>query len=380
MGSLRKLAVLAALLGVCGCFRMDLSLWGSGGKAGKGAVAAGGAGGGSPPATQSSPAGPSGGSWTDIVRQYANGTFMGGEHGVLFFALDTLAYPREPADLAVKVVSARSLKPVPGVTVAICREEWVAGRVVTQSDGTARLRWTPREAGNYTFTAKIVAVGDEDHKDLLQVTPTEMLVAVRPKDTRFVVIDLDRTIVDSGFRRVLLDGGRPMADSVAVTNRISQRYGVIYLTHRLDVLTRRSKQWLKANGYPPGPLLVSTMKDVMDSAAFKTARLSELRKAFPNVEIGIGDKPSDAQAYADNGMTAYLIPHYKSRPKDMRETAKEVRSLRPNGRIQVVADWRQIDEGIFRGASFPPSLFSAALEARADRLEAEPRPPKGRAD
>jgi len=135
-------------------------------------------------------------------------------------------------DLAVKLLSPRGLKPLAGVTVAITRDSWVAGRVTTNADGIACLRWTPPQAGNYTFTARVVAVPDVAHAELLALGPAEILVAARDKDTRFFVVDLDHTVVDSEFLRVLLDGGKPMSDSVAVTNRLAGQYGIVYLTDR----------------------------------------------------------------------------------------------------------------------------------------------------
>jgi len=146
---------------------------------------------------------------------------------------------------------------------------------------------------------------------------------------------------------------------------------VIYLTQRPDLLTRKSKAWLRANGYPVGPLLTGELKHALDSGAFKTARLKDLRAVYPNVAIGIGDKISDAQAYVDNGLTAYLIPHYKAKPKDLRKLAREIRGLRGRGRLHVVEDWRQIERGIFDGASWPPETFARMLERQADRLERE---------
>ena len=376
MRAFRGMIAVAALLAVSGCFKMNIDLGNLGGggrpKGGSGEPG-GGASPGQLPAS-------SGGSWRDLATHYAGGTFLGAEHGAIFYAFDTLAHPTKPVELAVKLLSARDLKALPGVTVAIYRDEYLAGRVTTQSDGIARLLWAPPRAGDYSFQAKIVAVPDESYRELLQIAPAPLLVAARPKDTPSVVIDLDHTVVDSSFFRVLLGGGKPMADSVAVTKRIARHYGIIYLTHRPDLMTRNSKRWLIDNGYPRAPLLVSEMKDVFDSGEFKTAKLSEVRKAFPGVVIGIGDKLSDAQAYVDNGLTAYLIPHYKQKPKDMRKMAKEIRRLRGKGRLQVVSGWRELEQGLFARRPFTPSAFADRLDAAADQMERAERLRKQRDD
>ena len=380
MQPFRRTAIVAAVLAVSGCFKLDVKLPRFGGdEARSGGEGAGKTDGGSEPSQL--PAAETGGeSWSDVARRAAGGVFLNAEHGAVFYAYDTLAHPKKPVDLAAKLLSARDLKPIPGVTVSIYRDQWVAGRLTTNADGIASLRWVPPASGNYTFTAKIVAVPDESCRELLEVTPAPMLVAARPKETRFVVIDLDHTIVDSSFFRVLLDGGKPMPGSVAAVKRIAQVYGIIYLTHRPDLLTRRSKAFLTRNGYPPGPLLVSQLKDVFDSGEFKTAKLSEVRKAFPQVAVGIGDKLSDAQAYVDNGLTAYLIPHYKDKPNDLRKMAGEIRRLHGGGRLHVVPGWREVEQGLFDGRSFPPIAFATMLETRADRMEAQQRARKERGD
>lgn len=374
MRALRVVSALAVLLAVCGCFRWSFKL--DEGKKGDGDQ-------GDRPAQLPSRRGQDaggGGDWKDIARDVAGRIFLEAEHGAVFYAFDTLAYPNEPVDLTAKLISARDLKPIPNVTVGIYRGQWLAGHARSNARGYARVRWVPPKAGNYTFTARIVSVPAGRYAELLEVSAAPMLVAARTKETPFVVIDLDHTVVDSSFFRVLLDGGTPMADSVAVTKRIAKAYSIIYLTHRPDVLTRKTKLWLRRHGYPPGPLLVSDMEDIFDSGRFKTAKLAALQKAFPATAIGIGDKHSDAQAYVDHGLVAYLIPHYKRKPKDMRKAAQKIARLRGRGRLHVVSDWRQIEAGIFGKRSFPASAFCRSLSRQATEIEARQRQRKDRGD
>ena len=318
-----------------------------------------------------------GGGWADAVRRGAGEVCLDAENGAVFHALDTLAYPRQPVDLVAQLRSAAGLTPIAGATVAFTRGDWVAGRITTDANGVAAMRWTPPEAGNYSFQAGIVAVPNENFRDMLGVKAS-LLVAARDKALQ-VVVDLDHTVVDSSFFDVMVGGGKCMADSVEVLGRVSKRYGIIYLTHRPDLLTHKSKSWLADNGYPSGPLFLSEMKDLPDSGKFKSARLAVLRRDSPGVAIGIGDKLSDAQGYLDNGMSTYLIPDYKQNPKDMRALAAEIRALRGQGRLQVVDNWRQIEQGIFSGKQFPPEDFARELEAGAARIEAQ-RPSKPRGD
>jgi hypothetical protein len=164
-----------------------------------------------------------------------------------------------------------------------------------------------------------------------------------------------------------------MADSVAVTNRLAALYGIVYLTNRPDLLTRRSKAFLKDNGYPPGPLLASRLRDVLGGGHFKASKLADLRKAFPGVVAGVGDTLSDVQAYAANGMTAYLIPSWKDKPRDLRKLAAELRALHETDRLQVVGNWRELEQAVFQGAPFPPQALADRLDRRATQLEAGPK-------
>ncbi len=322
-----------------------------------------------------------GGSWKDVAIDIAGQLTLGAEHGAIFYTYDTLAYPGKPVMLAARLQSARNLRMVEGATIGFYKGSELIGTAKTDEDGHAVLDWTPPKEGNYSFTAEILKVPDDDLEEMLKITPAPLLVAARDKSAAFVVIDLDHTVVDSSFWRVLTFGARPMADSARVTKRIAGRYSIIYLTHRPDLLTRKSKNWLTDHGYPAGPLMVSELKDAFgDSGKFKTAKLSAVRKSFPNVRIGIGDKPSDAQAYVDNGLIAYLIPDYKDKPKDMRKKAKEIRGLRDRGRLHVVYNWRQVEAGVFQDRKFPPMAFVSALEREADRLEAEEKSRKRKDD
>ena len=319
------------------------------------------------------------GGWSDLIADVAGGIFLGAENGVLFYAYDVLTYPKEPIDLVAKVQMAKFLEDVSGVTVGFYKGSELIGTARTNDYGRATLTWTPPEKGDYSFSAKITAVPDNDYKDMLHISPAPLLVAARSKETPFVVIDLDHTVVDSSFFRVLIGGAKPMADSVKVTKKIAKQYSIIYLTQRPTLLTRNSKMWLQDNRYPTGVLLLGDLNESLaNSGRFKTSLLSQTKKMFPNIPIGIGDKPSDAQAYMDNGMVAYLLPHYKEKHKSMRAKAEEIRSLHGQDRLNVVRDWSQIEAGIFKSKQFPPNDFVRYLQQRAEKLQRQEQARKKR--
>jgi len=319
------------------------------------------------------------GGWQDLVTDVAGGVFLGAEKGIIFYAYDVLTYPNESVELVARVQLARFLEDIPGVTVGFYKGSGRLGTADTDRYGRATLTWTPPKEGDYSLTAKIDAVPHKDYKDMLGVSRAPLLVAARSKKTPFVVIDLDHTVVGSSFFRVLVGGAKPMTRSVRVTRAIAKKYSIIYLTQRPTLLGRKSKQWLKDNGYPKGVLLLSELgKALADSGGFKTTRLTTIKKSFPGIQIGIGDKPSDAQAYVDNGMVAYLLPHYKEKHKSMREKAQQIRKLDDQGRLHVVKSWSQIEAGIFKAEQFPPDDFIRYLEQRAQTLERQEKERKER--
>jgi len=307
---------------------------------------------------------------TDALSQ-----ILAAQEGILFFGYDTLAYPEKSVELTARMISFRSLEPqgVEGVSIGFYHDDELVEAAETDSDGRARITWTPPAPGHYWFEMKVLQ-WPEDAK-AVELDPASLLVACYGQEKKLVVIDLDHTLVASSFARVLLGGAQRMPDSVRVTQRIAKDCGIVYLTDRPDLLAARSKQWLEQNDYPEGPVLLSTITNQFSGAGeFKTSKLSEVRDAYPNLKIGIGDKTSDAQAYVDNKLTAYLIPHYDSDDlQSMREKAEEISRIRGRGRLQVVSNWQQIEAGIFAGQTYPPERFIRQLLRQADQLEAQRR-------
>lgn len=311
--------------------------------------------------------------WSKVAEQVAGGVFLGAEHGVVFYAFDVLAKPDEQVRLAARLRTPRLIGEIEDATVGFFHDDKFIGEVITDDQGWAILNWDPNGPGDYELEARILKAPKDEDQDMVKATPAPLFVRVRPADTKFVVIDLDHTLVDSSFTRVLVGGGAPMADSQRVAKRIAKQYDIIYLTHRPDIMTHTSKTWLRRYKYPSGPLLVSKLTQALSSSEkFKTAKLAEVLKEFPNVQIGIGDKLGDAKAYAANGLKAYLIPHYDHRDDDeIREMADDIRALPAQSNIQVVRGWQQVEKGIFKEKTFAAEEFAKWLDKQAKEVERE---------
>ncbi len=339
------IVIALALLCLPGCFKFNLDLGGLGGA-------------------------DSSGGWQGILVDLGANMALAAEHGVIFYASDRLVRPGEEVELTARVLSVTKKSAIKNATVEFSLGGERLGMAQTDKDGVATVKWTPAAGREHHVTAKIVAAPEEELAEITQVTPAPLLVAVRDKATKLIVIDLDHTVVDSGFSRVLIDGAKPMAGAARVIEELTAAgYGVIYLTHRPNLMTTKNKKWLADNGLPRAPLLGSDVKDLLDSGKFKTGRIKQLRKHFPNTTIGVGDKFTDAEAYADNKMTAYLIPDYDrdgDDAGDFRKLAKKVRKL--GRRVQVVDGWDEVRAGILSGRTFTPAAYAARLDARANAI------------
>jgi len=285
----------------------------------------------------------------------ARDLMLGTNSDYLFTVMDSVAAPGAPTQLRVQIRGGDFLRGQPGLAVRYYRDGKLFKVAETDTDGAAAVTFTPDAPGNYEFVVQIGAAGLRE----IPPAPETLLVACRATDAPMVVVDLDKTVVASGFEAVLLGKAKPMAQSQRVLARLAGERNIIYLTHRPDYFGPKSKRWLAENGYPRGPLLMSTVGGFLKgSGAFKTGRIAELQKTFSKIEIGIGDKISDGQAYLDNGMRAIVILDMPpeddpDRREGLMELAEQLGKL--GDKAQVVTGWDQVEKALFDGASYPPA-------------------------
>lgn len=185
-----------------------------------------------------------------------------------------------------------------------------------------------------------------------------------------LIVDLDKTLVASGFYTVLASNPEPVFDSVRVMGLLARRYTIIYLTHRPDCLGPKSKSWLAENGYPDAPLLMPNSRTFLKgSESYKSSIINEIRRRFPKLEIGIGDKTSDAKAYHDNGIRSFLLiyPEALSSARELQELSVSLQ-VDLASEVQVVTGWWQIEQAVFQGKSYPRDRMIQRLGAMAERL------------
>jgi len=316
-------------------------------------------------------AGPAAAGIGDILRSVRD------RMGQVLLGRDVLATPGEEVALHASLRGGFRLDGVEGVRIQFHLDERRIDQLTSDSDGNVRTRWTaPAEPGNYAIRVR-VKPDDQPEEEDRQVEAARLLVAVRKAETPLAVVDLDKTLVASGFATVLLGGtsAEPMAGSQAVLARLAGTTTIVYLTHRPDFLGPKSKKWLDTHKYPVGPLLTSSLGGLLEgSGTFKTERLAALKKTFPNLKVGIGDKVSDAQAYATLGMTSILIPDVDwsdDDAEDFEEKAAEIAALPES--VQVATTWADVSAILFDGATRPKGPVVQRLRGIARDLRRRDR-------
>jgi hypothetical protein len=300
----------------------------------------------------------------------AQSTLLGTSGSSLLTGSDLLATPLEQVDLRAQFRRGDYLQGAPGYMLRFWRDGELYKAAETDSDGIAKVSFAPPRAGDYRFRVEVAPVGMPDAPP----APIEILVACRPADTPMVIVDMDKTIVASGFHAVLLGNPEPMEGSQRVLTSLAGQNTVVYLTHRPDLFGLKSKRWLVDNGYPPGPVLLSSVGGFLKgSGAFKTEMIAQLRKRFTNLRIGIGDKISDAQSYRDNGMQAFLIVEIPraDKPEALRKLADELQPLDES--VHVVTHWNQIQEVLAGKAAYTRPQMQARLRQMADGATTQPQ-------
>jgi hypothetical protein len=303
--------------------------------------------------------------WTGCGAQRA---LLGTEGSFLLTAMDALTVPGQATDLGAQLRGGDFLRAQAGYAIRFHHRGKLHKVAETDDDGVAAVSFTPTEPGDYEFAVEVAPTGLAEDAP----PPARLHVACRAPDTRLAVVDLDQTIVAGGFHTVLIGTPAPMPGSQGVLKRLARDHTVVYLTHRPDYFSVKSKAWLRDSGYPPGPLLLSTLGGFLKgSGAFKSDMLARLSKQFRRLEIGIGDKISDAQAYHQRGMKSILIlPMPQSAdPGAYTRLADDLAGL--DEAVQVVTDWKQVERALFGGGTFPRSAAQQRLRQLAEAAEAK---------
>lgn len=310
-----------------------------------------------------------------LLALVAGCTFIRNMFGIdgkyLFSGFDAVAVPGETVTVKVRLQSGSLLKDCPNVPVRFFQNGKMLWEVTTDGEGYATAVFIPKTPGDYLLAARAFPPDNKGPPP----EPIEVFVACRDPQAPLAIIDLDKTLVASGFKTVMTGEPVPMADSARVMNRIAKDFTTVYLTHRLEYFGSKSKTWLRGHGYPRGPVMLADVHEFMEgSEQYKSAVLQGMRRRFKGRIIGVGDKVSDAFAYQVNGLEAFLLlqPEHPDKADDLRDMAEEIAALPDT--VQVVGGWTDIERALFQGVRFPRSQFQADLLRRAGALDPKAAP------
>jgi hypothetical protein len=144
---------------------------------------------------------------------------LGAEGGYLFTGYDTLALPGETVQVRARVQAGDFLRAQPGLVVRFYEGGRLYRAAETDSNGVASVSYTPPAPGDTVLRAELSPIG----LDQVPPGPIEILVACRQASASMAVVDMDKTLVASGFDQVLVGDPAPMPDSIRVMKRLAER-------------------------------------------------------------------------------------------------------------------------------------------------------------
>ncbi len=140
-----------------------------------------------------------------------------------------------------------------------------------------------------------------------------------PPSLPCLVLDLDETLL---YRRGVLDRvalyawrtagvGVPYAQALPSLHALSSAYSLVAVTARYALAEANTARWLAAQGLPGLPVVYAAGVHAGDASrgAFKAGAIRHLRAAGWAPVAGVGDRPSDLEAYASEGLQALMVVH-----------------------------------------------------------------------
>ncbi|HEY3227057.1 MAG TPA: hypothetical protein VGK61_08705 [Planctomycetota bacterium] len=188
--------------------------------------------------------------------------------------------------------------PLRGVEVRFLEGDRPLGSAITDAKGFASIEIDSGQAGLRRL--RVASPRTEE----------SLVLRVLPGDFPVLVVDLDHTIADvSPFRFAFLDNRsvRPLPGAVEALHWLGDRFAVVYLTARDHSFLGKTREWLRLQGLPDGPVFLRRRRFWSQRPIdHKLERLGELARDHRLV-AGVGDLPGDAKAYLAKGLKAFLL-------------------------------------------------------------------------
>jgi hypothetical protein len=223
----------------------------------------------------------------------------------ILIAEDTMVHPDRPPELVAYVDKQWLVvftTGVPGREVQFLVDDKEVGRARTDDDGRARLTLDPGVSGD-TFVARTRGNTHEP-------SDTATFFGWDPNRTA-VAIDLDECISQTRYINLIWGDGlasHPVEGSPEALQSIARNYQLLYYSARPRFMIRQTHKWLDKYGFPPGPIAFAPdYRAALRQTRAKTRLLAELRKKWPNIRVGIGDRKVDVEACVANNMLPLIV-------------------------------------------------------------------------
>lgn len=191
-------------------------------------------------------------------------------------------------------------------------------------------------------------------------------------DCVVIAIDLDETICATDYLNLLWGDGQaspPCAGSVEALNALANDFHILYYSARPRLMMNRTRRWLSKSGFPPGPIVFSAnISAAFEQGPAKRRLLADLRKKWPNVLLGIGDRYVDVQCCAPNHMLPIIVNPSRPSYRENAVVVPDWKSLLAffEAHRGVLTDSRALAQTIERGERLvQPSLAAPATQGIA---------------
>lgn len=194
---------------------------------------------------------------------------------------------------------------IEGVEVELHSETASFGRCRTDRDGIARWRLPAMPEGLHRLRARLVP------ESRYRASEAEGYAGVFAPDAPVFITDIDHTIADvSPFGFIVRSNVtvRPLPGAPEALREIAASMRVMYLSARDHIFVAKTRAWLRANGFPEGVLLLRRVRFTSATPLqHKLSRLEDVVARLKNVRCGVGDLPTDVEAYRRRGIPPLLL-------------------------------------------------------------------------
>ena len=227
---------------------------------------------------------------------------------VLLQGLDLLALPDEEVELTATLERRRGstfFMPVAGETIHFFLKGRRVGTARTSAIGKAVLPYRFEKAGDFTIRISFSKRSAES------AGSGGIFVRVAESDTRYVLTDIEKTLHSQNAVRFPFIPNRNIPSLTGARKALQKFAGIrsiLYLSSGDGRAAGKVRTWLDSYGFPGGPVFhLSLPHDPEAAARRKMEQFGRIRRRFPNLLAGIGNRRSDAIACQENQMASFLI-------------------------------------------------------------------------